>query len=70
MMISVDSNQSSRTPRASTSCTAAMAVASARNPVQSSWVFGTFVSGGRAKRRATNATSPTGTSIWKAQRQV
>ena len=38
-MISVDSNQSSRTPRASTSCTAAMAVASARNPVQSSWIF-------------------------------
>ena len=69
-MISVDSNQSSRTPRASTSCTAAMAVASARNPVQSSWIFVALVSGGRARRRATNASSPTGTSMWKAQRQV
>ena len=69
-MISVESNQSSRTPRASTSCTAAMAAASARKPVQSSWIFVPSVSAGRAKRRPTNATSPTGTSMWNAQRQV
>ena len=70
MMISVDSNQSSRTPRASTSCTAAMAVASARNPVQSSWAFAALVSGGSASCRPTNASSPTGTSMWNAQRQL
>ncbi len=63
-MISVDSNQSSRTPRASTSCTAAMAVASARNPVQSSCTFSALtLSSWSARRRAMNAITPTGTSM-------
>ena len=64
MTISVDSNQSSRTPRASTSCTAASAVASAMKPVQSKRTFvEPSLSGGSVQRMPIVAQTPIGTSM-------
>ena len=59
-MISVDSNQSSRCPRDSISCVAAMAIESDRKPVQSSGWALVSSSGGKAKRAAMVAAIETG----------
>ena len=63
MTISIESNQSSRTPRASTSCTAASAVASAMKPVQSKRTLVRLLSGGSVQRMPIVAQTPIGTSM-------
>ena len=59
--ISPDSNQSSRWPRDSTSCTQAMATESDRKPVQSSATRPVGRSAGRVRRSPMKEIRPTGT---------
>ena len=59
-MISLDSNQSSRCPRESSSCVEAMAIESDRKPVQSRGMAFVSYSRGKAKREAIVAATETG----------
>ena len=68
--ISVDSNQSSRWPRSSTSCAQAIATPSARKPVQSNFDSFFSVCSESANQTIAMAISPGGTTIRNAPRQL
>ena len=69
MTISVEPNQSSRSPRDSMSWVAPMAIDNDRKPIQSRETLRRCSSSGSAKRVAMQATNATGAIMKKPQRQ-